>query len=71
MSPPALSGISEVSLIPLFYICSLVLLPNLVTLSVSFFSAFGPFSGLLFSLNLHFPKGRLFCVALVFVSFSV
>ena len=36
-------------------------------LSSGSFSAFGPFSWPLFSLNLHFRKGRLFRAALVFV----
>ena len=43
--PFALYGFFRaVSLIPLFYIFSLVILPSLVALSVLSFSAFGPFS---------------------------
>ena len=42
------------------------LLPFPVTLSVlPFFSAFGPILLTGFSLNLHYPKGRVFCVGLV------
>ena len=55
-------------LIPLLYISFFVLLPSPVPLSALSFSAFGPFRLLnYFSLNLHFPKGRLFCVALVWL----
>ena len=55
-----LSGISRLPVWSHFSISPLVLsIP--ATHSVLSFSAFGPFSGL-FSLNLHFPKGRLFCV---------
>ena len=43
MSPPCLES-QAVSLIPLFYISSLVLLPSPVALSVLSFSAFGLFS---------------------------
>ena len=63
-----LSGISELSvLIALFYITSFVLLPSHVALSVLSVSALGPFSRTSFSLKLHFSKGRLFCLALVFL----
>ena len=55
-------------MIPLFYISALVLLhTSPVALSVLSFSAFGPFILTSFSLNFHFPKGRLFCVVVVFV----
>ena len=74
---PLVWNLSAVSLIPLFYISSLVRLPSPVDLSVILF-CFWPIlltSYVLvllklllgsFSLILHFPKGRLFCVALVF-----
>ena len=62
------SNLRAVSMIPLFFISSFVLLPSPVALSVLWisFSAFGPLSGLLFSHSLHFRKGSLFCVALGF-----
>ena len=47
-----LSGISGLSVfLPLFYISSFVLLPSLVAISVLSFSAFDPFSKLLFPLT--------------------
>ena len=62
MSPPL-----AVSLIQLFFISSFVLLPSPVGLSVLSFSAFAVLAHCFWhltsiSLNLHFPKGRLFCV---------
>ena len=43
VSPLSVWNLRAVSLIPLFYICSLVLLPSPVALSVLSFSAFCPF----------------------------
>ena len=53
-------NLQAASLIPFFYSSCFVLLPSPV-LSVLSLSAFGPFSCLIFPLNLHFQKGRLFC----------
>ena len=61
MSPPPVWNFRAVILIPLFYISSLVLLFCLV---LSLFLSY-PFLLLTHSPDLHFPKGMLFCVALV------
>ena len=55
------------SLIPLFCISSLILLPSHVALSVWSLSAFGLFSWFFFPKPHFFPKVRLFCVARVFL----
>ena len=62
MSPPVWN-LRAANLIPLFYISSIVILPLFL---------FYPFLLLAHSpdLNLHFPKGRLFCVTLVFCFLS-
>ena len=65
-SLPPVWNLRAVSLIPLFYISSLVLLPSPVALTLTLF-CFCPILLTTFSLNLIFPKGRLFCVALVFL----
>ena len=68
---PPVWYLRAVSLIPLFfYIPSLVVLPSPVALSVLTLILFYFWFILLtsFSLNPHFPKGRLVCEALVFLS---
>ena len=62
---PPVWNLRAFSLIQLFYICSFVLLPSPVAPSVLFCFCFGPILLISFSLNLHFPKGRLFCMALL------
>ena len=66
-----LSGISGLSVWSQFSkFSSFVILPSPVARSVLSFSAFVPLILLTyFSLNLHFSKGRLFCVAFVVVLF--
>ena len=59
---PTVWNLRAVGFIPLFYISSLVLLPSPFAVSVL---SFWPILLTYFSLNLHIPKGRLFCVALV------
>ena len=70
MSPPCLES-QGCQFDPIFlYISSLVLLPSPVALSVlSLFCFIWPILLASFSLNLHFPKGRLFCLAFVFLFF--
>ena len=58
---PPVWNLGAVGLIPLFYISSVVLLPSLVALSLSY-----PFLLLIHSPCLFFPKGRPYCVALLF-----
>ena len=62
--PPPVWNLRAVSWIPLFYISSLVLLPSPVALCLILFCFWPIF---LTSLNLHFMKGRLLCLALVFL----
>ena len=69
MSPPHLESQGFQFDATFLYLLFLIVLPSPVALSVLSFYAFGTLSRLL-SLNLHFLKGRLFCVALVFCFFS-
>ena len=64
--PPPVWNLRAVSLIPLsYYISSLALLSSFVAFSVLSFFCFWSILLTSFPLNLLFPKGRFFCVALV------
>ena len=61
---PPVWNLRTVGLIPLFYISSFVLLPKSCCSYSLILFCFWPILQTSFSLNIHFPKYRLFCVAL-------